>query len=281
MYRNEVEKLTNLTRKAIEYYEQKGLIDPQKDLNGYRRYTDDDVDKLKRIQMYRSLGLSIDEILKIMHDNSKIGSILRKKQFEAEMQDKKLVLLQRLINGDDITSIADELNAVEREESIYSRLEKAFPGYYGQCFFSAYKQYLSEPISKDGQEAYDEFIEFFDKLPTLELTQDEEIFIEKISSKIDNEDLQEMNSKRLDAIEDIEKWYSENKEAIEQYKSYKNSEEFLSSPLSTIEQKLKKYMSDNKYYEIAIPLIRKFSKSYDEYYTKLLSADKLYRQIDN
>ena len=35
-------------------------------------------------------------------------------------------------------------------------------------------------------------------------------------------------------------------------------------------------MKDNKYYEIAIPLIRNFSKSYDEYYEKLLRANEIY-----
>ena len=35
-------------------------------------------------------------------------------------------------------------------------------------------------------------------------------------------------------------------------------------------------MKENQYYEIAIPLIRKFSKSYDEYYKKLLKANEQY-----
>ena len=35
-------------------------------------------------------------------------------------------------------------------------------------------------------------------------------------------------------------------------------------------------MEENDYYEVAIPLIRKFSKSYDEYYKKLLKANEQY-----
>lgn len=35
-------------------------------------------------------------------------------------------------------------------------------------------------------------------------------------------------------------------------------------------------MKDNHYYEVAIPLIREFSKSYDEYYVKLLEASDKY-----
>ena len=40
-------------------------------------------------------------------------------------------------------------------------------------------------------------------------------------------------------------------------------------------------MIDNKYYETAIPLIRKFSKSYDEYYQKLLTANDKYLELNN
>ena len=36
MLRNEIQKKTGLTRKAIEYYEEKGLINPKTVENGYR-----------------------------------------------------------------------------------------------------------------------------------------------------------------------------------------------------------------------------------------------------
>lgn len=42
------------------------------------------------------------------------------------------------------------------------------------------------------------------------------------------------------------------------------------------QDKLKKYMEENKYYEKALPLIRKFSRSYDAYYKKLLRANEEY-----
>ena len=46
--------------------------------------------------------------------------------------------------------------------------------------------------------------------------------------------------------------------------------------MKQIQNKLKKFMKDNKYDEIAIPLIRKFSKSYNAYYEKLLKANEIY-----
>lgn len=46
MLRNEIQSKTGLTRKAIEYYEEKGLIRPQKSENGYRDYSQKDLEIL-------------------------------------------------------------------------------------------------------------------------------------------------------------------------------------------------------------------------------------------
>lgn len=40
-------------------------------------------------------------------------------------------------------------------------------------------------------------------------------------------------------------------------------------------------MKENKYYEIAIPIIRKFRKRYDDYYKKLLKANEQYINSKN
>ena len=49
MLRNEIQEKTGLTRKAIDYYEEKGLIKPVKLGNGYRDYSDKDLEILKEI----------------------------------------------------------------------------------------------------------------------------------------------------------------------------------------------------------------------------------------
>lgn len=78
------------------------------------------------------------------------------------------------------------------------------------------------------------------------------------------------------AVENAETWLEENKEAIKQYELYKSSDEYKNSIAKKIQDKLKKFMEENDYYEVAIPLIRKFSKGYDEYYKKLLKANEQY-----
>ena len=53
---NEVIRQVDLTRRAVKFYEEKGLIKPSKDSNGYRNYTEEDIQRLKEISVYRKLG---------------------------------------------------------------------------------------------------------------------------------------------------------------------------------------------------------------------------------
>ena len=45
---NDVERITGLTQKAIRLYESKGLVNIARDENGYRNYSDEDIEDLKK-----------------------------------------------------------------------------------------------------------------------------------------------------------------------------------------------------------------------------------------
>lgn len=100
--------------------------------------------------------------------------------------------------------------------------------------------------------------------------------MEELSTPLDWDILKKVNEEKINAVEDPEKWWRENEEGIRQYEQFKNSEEYLESPMKDIREKLQKYMEENRYYEVAIPLLRKFSKSYDDYYLQLTEANEKY-----
>ena len=62
MKMSEVEKLLNVSRANIRYYEKEGLLHPDRSDNGYREYSDSDILRLKEILVFRKMGLSIDTI---------------------------------------------------------------------------------------------------------------------------------------------------------------------------------------------------------------------------
>ena len=90
----------------------------------------------------------------------------------------------------------------------------------------------------------------------------------------DSDDLNKVNIDKIKAVNNFEEWFNENIEIIREYETYKNSEEYKTNIVNVVNEKLKQYLIDNNYYEIAIPLIRKFSSSYDDYYKKILELNK-------
>lgn len=277
MLRNEVQDKTNLSRKAIEYYEEKGLVHPKKLENGYRDYSDGDVEVLKKISLLRNLGLSISEIALYLDSKEEVlASILRRKEHELDICEKRKNVLNLIVKGESIDLINEELAIIEAQETIYDKLIRIFPGYFGQLIFSSYKIFLNESLNKDEEAAFNEYIKFLDSLPNFELSKEEKDYIEAISSSFDMKALDDVNKGKLLAVENAETWLEDHKDYIKAYKEYKNTDEYKNSLIKLIQDKLKMFMQENNYYEKAIPLIRKFSKSYNAYYEKLLKANEEY-----
>ena len=60
---NQVAELAGITSKNIRFYEDQGLISPDRNPdNGYREYTLKDAEKLERIKLLRKLGVSCENI---------------------------------------------------------------------------------------------------------------------------------------------------------------------------------------------------------------------------
>ena len=63
---NEIAEELNITKRAMKYYEEQGLLKVAKDSNGYRNYSEQDVERLRIISVYRKLGISISGIKKLL-----------------------------------------------------------------------------------------------------------------------------------------------------------------------------------------------------------------------
>ena len=97
---NEVCKKSNVTKKAIEYYAEHGLISPVIAENGYRQFSDDDVEKLKKISIMRGLGIPSEMIhyLSICKSFSQCyGSYLPAPLFIGNMRKKHPITLAQII----------------------------------------------------------------------------------------------------------------------------------------------------------------------------------------
>ena len=86
---NDISKELGLTKRAIKFYEEKGLLSVPKDENGYRNYSREHIRILKTISVYRKLGIGITDIQRIINhgEESILLQVLRDK--EAELQEKQ------------------------------------------------------------------------------------------------------------------------------------------------------------------------------------------------
>ena len=58
----EIETASGMTRANIRFYESEGLLNPERRSNGYRDYTEEDLEILERIRLLRFLHVSLDDI---------------------------------------------------------------------------------------------------------------------------------------------------------------------------------------------------------------------------
>lgn len=71
-----VESRTGLDRPSIRFYEKEGLLNPQRLENGYREYSDADVELLLKIKLLRRLGMSVEKIRSLQQGSADLNSAI-------------------------------------------------------------------------------------------------------------------------------------------------------------------------------------------------------------
>lgn len=73
---HETAKRCNITKKAIQYYVEQGLVVPKVLENGYNDFSETDIEVLKKVSLYRCLGLSVSEIKDVLESKEVLKGIL-------------------------------------------------------------------------------------------------------------------------------------------------------------------------------------------------------------
>ncbi len=276
---NEVAKLCNLTKKAVEYYTEQKLIIPNILENGYRDFSKQDMKTLKQIALYRRLGLSVSEIRIVLSNSTELKSILYKKTLELEQEKAKQDILQKLSNGESLEKLEQEINNINSKTIIIKKLMDLFPSYYGKIISLNFSRYLTGRIETEEQmEAFKEIIDFFDNVPDIEIPEYLQKYLDNYIEEYSGEEGQERINSIIQAkdnsIKNIDEFIRKNKEVMNQYNEYKKTEEFKNSPINKLMELTKQVCSTNGYYENFIPAMRKLSPLYNEYYERLIKTNE-------
>ncbi|EFI42660.1 MerR family transcriptional regulator [Peptoniphilus sp. oral taxon 386] len=269
----EVKNMTGLTRKAIEYYIEKNLLEVKLDENGYRNYSYENIKLLNKIKILRKFNLSISQIKEVLENPKKFEMISNNHLRNMERNQRRMELFKQYLEKNDDAKILQALEQIENERMLEEKFLEAFPGVYGQLIFMSYLPFLKINIeSEEQQQIYNELIDVVDELPKFELPKElEEEFENEFS---DYELFQEVNESKIAAVSNFDRFLNENKDIISEYIKFKNTDEYKDISSVKIGNLLKEYMKNCNYYEKVIPLMRKLSPDYNLYYENLEKANK-------
>lgn len=104
----EVEEQTGLSRSNIRFYEKEKLIKPlRNDKNGYREYSEKDIEIIKKIAYLRTLEISIEDIRCIISEKVSLVEIIEKQtatiQTQIEGLNKARIMCERMLEAGNIS----------------------------------------------------------------------------------------------------------------------------------------------------------------------------------
>lgn len=276
---NEVSKLTGLTKKAIEYYTLRGFIKPSVLDNRYRDYSEDDIELLNRISVLRKLDMSTDEIRFILADktNTALQTISIKKELAFQRDTAKKAILEELIQGIPYCDIRNKLIAIDHNKTISEKLLDAFPGYYGRLISLHFSRFLHEPIQTDMQQlAFDTILSFLDNTPPPDLPEELDTYLTETTNHLGTKQINTLLENTKQAIEDPEQFLIQNKEVLDCYLSFKQTDEYKNSAACKLMEVMKSFHSETGYYDIFLPAMKQLSSSYSEYCQQIEAANEAF-----
>lgn len=133
----ELENLLSISRSNIRFYEKQGLFSPERKDNNYREYTEQDIEVLKKIIVFRKMGFTVEEI-KLIQNNKlpfteAITNAKQRIENEIEQLNGSLKLIKQVAQKN---SSFDEFDIEEHWNTIIES-EKS-----GEKFIDIYKDFL-------------------------------------------------------------------------------------------------------------------------------------------
>ena len=94
---NQVAELVDISKKNIRFYEDQGLIQPGRDpQNSYREYSLEDVKQLEKIKLLRQLGVSCENIRKLIRNELDLMTCMHGRMDELEEESRSIGHMQTM-----------------------------------------------------------------------------------------------------------------------------------------------------------------------------------------
>ncbi|MBW9150276.1 MerR family transcriptional regulator [Clostridium sp. CM028] len=255
---NEVMKETGVTKKAIYYYEEVGLIRPQKEEeSNYRIYTMEDINRLITINALRKLDFSIKDIQLILLEKQDVAQVIKKQldiiNEKIKLLDSSKGVLENLIeqgidsNIDNLRVSIQCLEAKSKNIAGYMQkeLHRILPGNMGKMFAIHYGQFLDEPLdTKEKEKAWMSLINLLDAKEEVQYAENIKELIDEMFGKYSDKNLMELNEKSKSVTNKILKRDVEVSEEVKKEVKAKIVE-YEKTPQYQKDLKFQRFMMDN------------------------------------
>nr|WP_308627020.1 MerR family transcriptional regulator [uncultured Eisenbergiella sp.] len=271
---NEAAEQAGLSKRAVKYYEEQGLLHIRKDTNGYRNYTEEDINTLKEISAYRKLGIGISSIRALLSgaDTQLLEHIYEEKKALSLENQKELEALRQFMTDKN----ADALNQAVDYRSIADAMHDMLPGFFGYFFMNHFQPYLQITITTpEQQEAYQNILAFWDnvniRIPLFMRISSCLMYLlpkpgmEQAAARME-EQLRQLSSP-------TEEEYRKLREKTKQNVRMKNSFFFKYHPAFLSQRRFMKRLQDCGYNDIFIPNMSRLSPDYKKYHDALMQIN--------
>lgn len=95
----EVCVLSGLSKRTLQFYDERYLLNVERSKENYRIYSEEDIDKLWLILIYKEMGFCLNDICELLDsDDDEVRSIMAKKMIEIEVEISELERKYRFID---------------------------------------------------------------------------------------------------------------------------------------------------------------------------------------
>lgn len=279
MFISELCRSAGVTRKAVNYYIEQGLLTARYEENGYRCFTKEDLNTVREISTLRRFGLLVDEIKRLRESTDKrrvLSECLIRKRGEQARLNEQLEGISYLIeNGCDVEGAGERYGvALDAAMTIKEKLRLAFPGVWGDYLSVHFGRFLTEKIDTlQKREAYRRVVDYIDSAGVQFPREVEELLKDSFPVSA-----QQADDGLHRTLSELETDISAHKEAMELYLRFTQSEEFKQSPAYQMKRLLLDFQKQSGYQEVFIENIKILSASYREYFDRLQALNDKFMQ---
>ncbi len=278
---NDVMKETGLTKKAIYFYEEMGLVGPQKDgENNYREYSKTDVEGLIAISALRKLDFTVKEIQRVLAGTESLADAVQSKLAQIKGEIGRLQQNKNFLEQMDwketglnvLAKLAEGINNASKSIAGYMQkeLERIMPGNVGKMFAIHYGQFLDEPLdTPEKEDAWSGLIGYLDAQEETQYPEDIRTIVEEMYGRIGEEEWPGFAQKAKTVTESVL-----NKNSVFSESEMAGLEQRMEEYCNTIE-----YQNFLKFQKYVTESLKQFFKDVEKYMNVLSSRFVKFNEV--